>query len=39
LYDLEADPNQTQKVFNDHPEIVAKMDARLKEIKENLTKH
>lgn len=29
LYDLEADVNQTQNVINDHPEVVAKMQALL----------
>lgn len=34
LYDLEADPNQTQNVYAEFPELVAKMDVRLKELKE-----
>ncbi len=34
LYNLETDPNQTQNIVNDNPEIVAKMDARLKELRE-----
>lgn len=34
LYDLEADPDQTQNIVNDHPDIVAKMDARLNELRE-----
>ena len=31
LYDLEADVNQTQNLYNEHPEIVEKMAAILKE--------
>jgi arylsulfatase A-like enzyme len=37
LYNLEEDPNQTQNRFNNYPEIVAKMDARLKELRDELS--
>lgn len=36
LYDLDADPNQTQNRYNAKPEIAAKMDARLLELREKL---
>lgn len=36
LYDLEADPNQTQNLWNEYPDVVKKMDTRLTELKENL---
>lgn len=37
LYDLKTDPNQTRNVYVDYPDVVAKMDARLLELKENLS--
>lgn len=37
LYDLETDPNQTKNVYAEHPDLVAKMDLRLGELKEKLT--
>ena len=30
LYDLEADMNQTENVYNEHPEVVKEMSALLK---------
>ena len=36
LYDLETDPNQTQNVYAENPEVVAKMDARLLELRDKL---
>ncbi|MDQ8208239.1 sulfatase-like hydrolase/transferase [Coraliomargarita sp. SDUM461003] len=33
LYDLEADRNQTQNLYNQYPEVVAQMEARLREYK------
>lgn len=38
LYDLEADPNQSLNVYTENPEVVAKMDGRLTELKEKLAK-
>lgn len=32
LYDLESDPNQRKNVYNEHPEVVAELDAMLKDI-------
>lgn len=36
LYDLEADPNQTVNKYKAYPEIAARMDARLTELREKL---
>ncbi|MEQ8556509.1 MAG: sulfatase-like hydrolase/transferase [Cyclobacteriaceae bacterium] len=39
LYDLSIDPNQTQNVYAEYPEVVARMDSRLIELKkENIAK-
>lgn len=38
LYDLEADPNQTQNLYNKYPDVVAMMDGRLSELKDNISK-
>lgn len=37
LYDLKADPNQTQNVYSDYSDIAASMDSRLSEFSEQLT--
>lgn len=38
LYDLKTDPNQTQNLFDQYPDVAAKMDTRLTELKEGLIK-
>ncbi|MCL5271430.1 MAG: sulfatase-like hydrolase/transferase [bacterium] len=32
LYDLETDPNETTNVYNDHPEIVERLTAKLEQL-------
>ena len=38
LYDLKADPNQTENIYKQYPGIVERMNMRLEELKGQLTK-
>ncbi|AWW33305.1 arylsulfatase [Echinicola strongylocentroti] len=37
LYDMANDPNQTQNVYHEYPEVVTAMDTRLVELKKSIT--
>lgn len=38
LYNLDTDPNQTQNVWDQNPDVVAKMDVRLMELRNKLAR-
>lgn len=38
LYDIEADPHQTQNLYREYPEVVEKLHARLMEVKATIRK-
>ena len=38
LYNLDTDPNQTLNVWHQNPDMVARMDARLMELRDKLAR-
>jgi len=38
LYDLEADPNQTQNIYNSHPDVVQEMRVLLRNVRDSVKK-